>query len=89
MYIGLDKFTQWIQQILTPRPGNKYVATPPLTLARDRASSHSKSNSKVRSRDASRANQNLSLGLIHWPWKKEALSFCVVTGWVFKNPSVF
>ena len=49
MYIGLDKFTQWIQQILTPRPVNKYVATPPLTVAQDGASSHSKSNSEVRS----------------------------------------
>ena len=64
-YIGLDKFTQWLQQILTPRPGNKYVATPLLTLAQDRASSHSKSKSKVRSREASRANQNLALELIH------------------------
>ena len=49
MYIGLDKFTQWIQQILTPRPVNKHVATPPLTVAQDGASSHSKSNSEVRS----------------------------------------
>ena len=64
-YICLGKFTQWMQQILIPGPGNKHVATPPLTLDRDRAPYHSKSHSKVRSRDASRADQNLSLELIH------------------------